>query len=583
MVNDREGADPGANEPRPGVFRPTVPFSRDPGFAAADTPTVESPAVVRPDVDHGTAIPHGTFPPPGAKPDVDTVTSPVARSRAEQRSMPGDSPFAADPEATPTPPEPLPHGPWGKPATVAPSAWGRTAQTPPTPPPSSSPFSSRSDSPSAFGAPAYAVPAFSAPAFPGSQANGLPAGPPQYDPAQFGGAFGAAGGTPPGLGQVPPLPALSGTSATTPPTTSARVAVLVGVVSAVIASLITGGLFVAFGRTTATVAAGEPTTTQPTQTYLANSLDIHGLLDRAQPSVVTIRTDASSTSGRQALGAGSGVIISTDGLVLTNAHVISGAAGLKVILFDGTTKTATLVGSLPSDDVALIKIDDPGTLTPAELGTADDLKVGDPVVAIGNALNLGGSPSVTEGIVSAKDRDIQTSEGNLTNLIQTDAAINPGNSGGPLVNASGQVVGINTAIIENSQNIGFAISIDVIKPRIEDLKNGKGTITLNSAFLGVSSQSVQDVAPAVLQKYGVTASEGAFVSEVVVGSSAEDAGLQPGDVITSIDGKSVGSAADVGAAIRAKQAGDAIEIEFEREGEPESATVTLKSRATTGK
>jgi putative serine protease PepD len=557
MVDDRTGTDAGAEAPRPGVFPGPVPLSADPGFAPiAEVPTLESPGTVRRDRREdkvATGIPAGAFPAPGADdrlapgpfsdPRSSTPAPPAGlpllldvdapaphRSAPVHGSMPNESPFARTADATPAPPEPFPRDPWLAPST-----------------------------------------------------GGMPSSPPQYDPHQFGGAFGAAGGSPPGLVPVLPAPAASGAPPATPSPTSARTALLVGVLSAIVASLITGGLFVAFaGRRTETVERPpDPSTTTPA--LVANTLDIHGLLDKAQPSVVTIRTDTTSVGGKLPLAAGSGVIISADGLVLTNAHVIAGASGLKVILFDGTSKAATLVGSFPDDDVALIKITEPGTLTPAVLGTATDLKVGDPVIAIGNALNLGGSPSVTEGIVSAKDRDIQTSEGNLTNLIQTDAAINPGNSGGPLLNASGQVVGINTAIIENSQNIGFAISIDVIKPRIEDLKNGKGTVTPNSAFMGVSTQSVADVAAAVLQKYGVTATEGAFVSEVLVGSSAEDAGLQPGDVITAIDGKAVASAADVGSAIRTKKAGDTIEVEYEREGETATVTVTLKSRSTTGK
>jgi S1-C subfamily serine protease len=552
MVDDRTGTDAGAQAPRPGVFPGPVPLSADPGFGSlADVPTVESPGTVRRDDKVATGIPVGAFPAPGS--DDHSAWAPFSDPRASTPappaglpllldvdapprqpvapgygSMPHESPFTRS-SATPSPPDPFPRDPWVPPST-----------------------------------------------------GGLPSSPPQYDPNQFGASFGAAGGSPPGLVPVLPAPAAAGAAPTTPAPTSARTALLVGVLSAIIASLITGGLFVAFGgrRTETVERAPDPSTTALTQ---ANALDIHGLLDKAQPSVVTIRTDTTSVGGKLPLAAGSGVIISDDGLVLTNAHVIAGASGLKVILFDGTSKPATLVGSFPDDDVALIKITDPGKLTPAVLGTATDLKVGDPVIAIGNALNLGGSPSVTEGIVSAKDRDIQTSEGNLTNLIQTDAAINPGNSGGPLLNAAGQVVGINTAIIENSQNIGFAISIDVIKPRIEDLKNGKGTVTPNSAFMGVSTQSVADVAAAVLQKYGVTASEGAFVSEVLAGSSAEDAGLQPGDVITAIDGKAVASAADVGSAIRTKKAGDTIDVDYEREGEPTTVTLTLKSRSTTGK
>ncbi len=240
------------------------------------------------------------------------------------------------------------------------------------------------------------------------------------------------------------------------------------------------------------------------------------------------------------------------------------------------------MGSFPDDDVALIQIKDATGLKAAELGSSNDIRVGDPVVAIGNALNLGGQPSVTEGIVSAKNREIQAAEGTYKNLIQTDAAINPGNSGGPLINGGGQVVGINTAIIKDAQNIGFAISIDAVKPLIEDLKNGKGAVTPDTAFLGVSTQSIIDVNDATIEKYKVTRDDGAFVSDVVPGSGAEAGGLQPGDVIAKIDGQDITSAADVGTVIRKKKPGDRVEIEYEREGQKQTATVTLKSRADGG-
>jgi S1-C subfamily serine protease len=357
-----------------------------------------------------------------------------------------------------------------------------------------------------------------------------------------------------------------------------RAAIIVGVLSAVLASLITGGLFLAFTNDgPADVAAGHG----PAPTLVA-PLDIYQLLEKAQPSVVSIRTDISSSSGTTPYGAGSGVIISEDGLVLTNAHVIAGSSTMHVTLYDGHEQAATLVGSFPDDDIALIRLAEPSGVTPAVLGSSADIVVGDPVVAIGNALNLGGPPSVTEGIVSAKDRNIQTADGTLRNLIQTDAAINPGNSGGPLLNAHGQVVGINTAIIDDAQNIGFAISIDLLKPLIEDLKEGRGDITPDSAFLGVSSQSLGDVTDEALERYGVTASDGAFVSDVVPGSGAAEAGLQPGDVIVGIDGQDVTSNTDVGSIIRDRKAGEMITIEIERQGEPQTLTATLKSRSETG-
>ena len=144
------------------------------------------------------------------------------------------------------------------------------------------------------------------------------------------------------------------------------------------------------------------------------------------------------------------------------------------MLPDGSEHAATLVGASPDDDIAIIQVQDVDDLVPAELGSSDDLQVGDEVIAIGNALNLGGEPSVTRGIVSAKDRDLTAEGVDLEDLIQTDAAINPGNSGGPLVNAAGQVVGMNTAIVADAQNIGFAIAIDAARPIIEDLKAGEG-------------------------------------------------------------------------------------------------------------
>ncbi len=641
MVEDQHDGGPGAQPPpadeqrgRPGPD-PSASGVRPAAVPDAGTASDSAPIAM---------MPHGSFAPPGTVDPGTTVYSPFA-DPASRTPVPPPAPPLIEPSAVPTTPGPSPlpsSSPFGDPlaaGATAPAPLPTSAPAPaavsagagpgspwrppdagigpfagpgvagpgvagpggagPTPAAmgpiaSPAPFSVPGPAPSGF-APAGAAGSGFAPSGPPPLA-GLPAAPPQYDPRQYGGGFGAAGGAPAASMAAWSAPApyggashsalTPGTSGSAPPPAaagrpSARAAVVIGIVSAVIASLITGGLFVAFGRSS-TAASSSPTTSVPSGppgTYLANPLDIHGLLDAAQPSVVSIRTDTTSSAGSEPLGAGSGVIITDSGLVLTNAHVIAGASSMKVILFDGTTKTATLVGSFPDDDVALVQIEDPGTVTPARLGTSATLKVGDPVIAIGNALNLGGSPSVTEGIVSAKDRDIQTREGTLTNLIQTDAAINPGNSGGPLLDASGSVVGINTAIINNAQNIGFAISIDVIKPRIEDLKQGKGTVTQDTAFLGVSTQSLSDVTDAVLQRYGVTATDGAFVSEVVPGSAADAGGLQPGDVITTIDGSPIASAADVGGVIRNKKAGDSVTIEFERQGQKQTATVTLKSRA----
>ena len=205
------------------------------------------------------------------------------------------------------------------------------------------------------------------------------------------------------------------------------------------------------------------------------------------------------------------------------------------------------------------------------------------MVAIGNALNLGGPPSVTQGIISAKDRTIQA-PGDLVlrNLIQTDAAINPGNSGGPLLDADGRVVGINTAIIDDAQSIGFAIAIDPIKPLIDDLAAGNGLITPDSAFLGVSMMSVDEVLDSVLEEYGVDADDGAFVSDLVPDSAASEAGLELGDVIVEIDGSPVADSDEAAAAIREREAGDRIAIVVERDGERLELEAELRSRADSG-
>ncbi|MEZ5183438.1 MAG: trypsin-like peptidase domain-containing protein [Acidimicrobiales bacterium] len=326
------------------------------------------------------------------------------------------------------------------------------------------------------------------------------------------------------------------------------------------------------GDRAGTRTGASTTTTAPLRAD--GPLDIQRVLDIIRPSVVTIQTGSpDSLFG----GAGSGVIISEDGLILTNAHVIEGAGGSITIRYsDGTTSTASLVGASTSDDIALVQADR-GDLTPATLGSSANLLVGDPVVAIGNALNLGGDPSVTSGIVSAKDRAIDDGTIALDHLIQTDAAINPGNSGGPLVNADGHVVGINTAIIQGAQNIGFSIAIDSVKDLIEELKAGGGDLTADTAILGVSSIDVTspDLDQSVKDELGITASSGAVVTAVDPDSAAGAAGIQEGDVIVEIDGEAVGGSGDATSIVRSHQPGDQVDVVIERRGQRQTLSVTL--------
>ena len=362
------------------------------------------------------------------------------------------------------------------------------------------------------------------------------------------------------------------------PFSAAKAAVVGALVGGLVASV------VAFGLATLVInndSGASPTGPPATPIVSASgSLDIQAILAKVQPSVVTIETSRTTSQGVFD-GAGSGVILSPTGLVLTNAHVIGGLSEITVVLPDGTSHKASLVGASPSDDLALVQVEGVDGLVAAELGSSDDLRVGDEVIAIGNALNLGGDPTVTRGIVSAKDRDLTAQGEQLSQLIQTDAAINPGNSGGPLVNAAGQVVGINTAIVADAQNLGFSIAIDHARPVIENLKAGKGSVNPDQAFLGVSSIELADVSADVRKTFAVTAKKGAFVSEVVPGSAADDAGLAVGDVIVAVGGRDINEAAQVRDEILDRQPGDRVQIRVIRKGKEQTLKVTLGRRGDT--
>jgi S1-C subfamily serine protease len=293
-----------------------------------------------------------------------------------------------------------------------------------------------------------------------------------------------------------------------------------------------------------------------------------------------VSTHTGSSVSPLAEGAGTGFVIDEEGLILTNAHVILGADEISVTFFDGSVLGAELVGSFPGEDVAMIRVEGRDDLRAAVLRQSSDLDVGDDVVAIGNALNLGGQPSVTTGIVSALDRSIRAPGISLDNLIQTDAAINPGNSGGPLFNSAGEVVGINTAKIPDASNIGFALSIDSVKPLIEDLRAGNGEINPDQAFLGVSVTPVDspDLPPELLEEYGITSMEGVIVTAVTPDSGAANAGLAEGDVLLEIANQTIDSDAALAEVVRAQQPGDVVTVVYERRGERAEADVTLTQR-----
>ena len=283
---------------------------------------------------------------------------------------------------------------------------------------------------------------------------------------------------PPSMMLPPPLPPMAPPAPPalpTPPSPPSRSGWVRGAIGGAVAGALAATLIgTVWFRGDPATTASTVAPTAVTASLTSTGSDVRSVVEKAQASVVAIEFNTTtSVRGRtvQGSGAGSGVIISGNGLVLTNAHVVENATNLKVTLSDGSKYDATIIGSDTTQDIALIQLQNASNLPAATLGSSADLQVGDGVVAIGNALDLDGSLTVTSGIVSAKDRSLSNSDGStLAHLIQTDAAINSGNSGGPLLNMAGQVVGINTAIIQNSQNLGFSIAIDSVKPLIESLQ-----------------------------------------------------------------------------------------------------------------
>jgi S1-C subfamily serine protease len=222
------------------------------------------------------------------------------------------------------------------------------------------------------------------------------------------------------------------------------------------------------------------TTSSPSSQLAGSSLNVAQVVDKVEPAVVSI--EASSNQGPFAsTSAGSGFVLTSDGQVLTNAHVVEGASSIRVTLSgQSQARNAALVGIDTSNDLALLKITGASNLPTATIGRSADVAVGDGVVAIGNALALPGGPTVTSGIISALNRSLGTGSGQMSGMLQTDASISSGNSGGPLVNAAGQVIGINTAVATSSQtttaeNIGFAIPIDKAMAVVAQLRAGGST------------------------------------------------------------------------------------------------------------
>ena len=265
-------------------------------------------------------------------------------------------------------------------------------------------------------------------------------------------------------------------------------------------------------------------------------------------------------------GKGSGFIVSKDGYILTNNHVVEDAEKIRVTMLDGRTFDAKKIGQDPTFDLAVIQIE-AKDLPFLPLGDSDATEVGEQVVAIGNPYGFGST--VTAGIVSAKNRTLQAPGVNFQGFLQTDAAINPGNSGGPLIDMNGSVIGINTAIIPYAQGIGFAIPIDMAKQVMDDLiKHGE----VRRGWLGAT---VQPLTAPLVEAYKIPVKEGSIIADIQPGSPADKFGLRRGDVIVKIGDKDVKTSEDVVYAVRNKLAGDKEKFEIDRDGKKMSLDVTL--------
>ncbi|MBL8603003.1 MAG: trypsin-like peptidase domain-containing protein [Myxococcales bacterium] len=278
-----------------------------------------------------------------------------------------------------------------------------------------------------------------------------------------------------------------------------------------------------------------------------------------------------SPQERYSLGRGTGFLISDDGEILTNNHVVEGAAAISIQLDDGRLYQATVLGRDERLDVALLRVRAPNVrLTPAQLGDSDRVEVGEWVMAMGNPYGL--SQTVTAGIISAVGRtgsEVHLGPGNFGNLLQTDASINPGNSGGPLLNMAGEVVGINVAIHRQAQGVGFAIPINMARVVVPQLRQYGHAIR---SYLGVEPGPVT---PQLAEFLHLEDTRGAVVREVFEGSPAHVAGLRPGDIIRSVDGRAVVDHTQIFWLVASAGVGHQAQVEIVREGAPRTVQVTL--------
>jgi serine protease Do len=343
------------------------------------------------------------------------------------------------------------------------------------------------------------------------------------------------------------------------------VATIAGMVGALLATgvvVVAGGLD---GRRTERVVEREGVPVRTVSSPAGQS--VVDIAQRVRPAITQVRAE-----GKEGDSSGSGVLFRSDGHVLTNFHVVDGADSVKVMIDNGRELAAKVIGSDPETDVAVIKVDG-GPFAVASLGTAADLRVGQPAIAIGSPLGLAGGPSVTVGVVSALHRRLDTRSGPpLLDMIQTDAPISPGSSGGALVDGAGAVIGLTTAVasVEGAQGLGFATPIDIARSSAEQLI---ATGQVVHVWLGIEGT---DVDMATARDLGVEG--GALVGRVVTGSPADKAGLVARDVIVGVDGRTVKTMGALVVALRARRPGDSVALDVRRGHEQRRMTIHLVER-----
>ncbi len=372
----------------------------------------------------------------------------------------------------------------------------------------------------------------------------------------------------------------------TSPGTVLALLIIVAVAGALLGSSLLPRYFPQYFSTTTPQAAPPSTTPSPQAAtpppapapppgpLVGEEQTIIRVVERVRPAVVNIDTVAQVQTFFGVFpqqGAGSGVIVNSDGTILTNNHVVEGAQQIKVTLLSGKTYPGRVVGTDRFADLAVIKVNAPDRLPAAALGRSSTLRVGQLAVAVGNPFGLG--HTVTVGVISALNRNIQVPNLVIENLIQTDAAINPGNSGGALVDSSGAVIGINTAIVQQAQGIGFAIPIDTAKVIMDQLIS-RGRVVRPYAGLVWGG----DVDQSMAAQYNLPVDHGIIVREVDSNGPAARAGIQAEDIIIAVDGKTVNNWNDFIRELLTRRPGDRIALEIVRSGSRRTMEITLAER-----